>query len=331
MRDVAASLLVCAVEGTSLTAAEERFYRRLPVSGVTLFTRNMPLPQADLAALTATLQRLRPVGDPPLLIAIDQEGGRVARLKEPFPNHGPALALAGGGDDPAALEQVREIAADMGRRLRALGINANFAPCCDVLTEPSNTAIGDRAFATSAQAASKRAGAFLAGLLASGVEGCLKHFPGQGAARSDTHLGGAVIDRSLAELMVTELVPFQALLGQASMVMISHCIYPQLAPEEASRSAWVMSDLLRDQLGFAGVVVSDDMNMGAIPQAESQWQEAIVQAVVAGADLLLVCRHLERYEWAYAALTKEAARSSAFKRRLEQAAGRIFTLRRQLR
>ena len=131
--------------------------------------------------------------------------------------------------------------------------------------------------------------------------------------------------------MATELVPFQALLSQASMVMISHCIYPQLAPEEASRSAWLMGDLLRDQLGFSGVVVSDDMNMGAIPQAESLWQEAIVQAVVAGADLLLVCRHLERYESAYAALTQEAARSSAFKRRLEQAAGRVFALRGRLR
>ena len=331
LRDDAASLLVCAVEGTALTLAEARFYKRLPVSGVTLFTRNVPAVQTELVELTSSLQRLRPAGDPPLIIAIDQEGGRVARLKAPFPNAGPALALAGGAADAPALEQVRRVAEDMGQRLRALGINVNFAPCCDVLTQPNNTAIGDRAFGIEPIPASKRASAFLGGLIAAGVEGCLKHFPGQGAASSDTHLGGAVIDRSLAELLETELVPFQALLGRASMVMISHCTYPQLAPEAASRSVWMMQGLLREQLGFTGVVVSDDMNMGAIPQEPAAWQDAIVQAVLAGADLLLVCRHLERYELAYAALTKAAEHSPVFRTRLEQAAQRVLSLRAKLR
>lgn len=327
MKDAAGSVLVCAVEGTALTTGELSFYERVAPSGVTLFTRNIPEAKAATQCLTKSLQATRPSGAPPLVVAIDQEGGRVERMKSPAYNPGAAMFLAQGQSDQAALAEIKRAAQDLGAKLLSLGINVNFAPVCDVLVEPTNSSIGDRAFAMEPESARVRAAAFLEGLQASGVKGCLKHFPGQGAAKVDTHLGGAVIDIDLATLRSRELVPFATLLKACDMVMVSHCIYPALANREASRAPEVMQKLLRHDLGFSGVVVSDDMNMGALPQDLGPWREAIIDAVMAGADMLLVCRHIDRCWEAYEALRAEGKRSSAFAERLEEAAARVLNLR----
>ncbi|MEN9834685.1 MAG: hypothetical protein RL011_878, partial [Pseudomonadota bacterium] len=266
VRSAAGTVLVCAVEATKLSSEEESFFRRVAPSGVTIFGRNCP-PGSDLRELIRTLQSTRPSGAPPLVVAIDQEGGRVARLKAPFPNPGPAASLAGGGDSVSALAQIRGIAQDVGSELASLGINVNFAPVCDVLTEATNTSIGDRAFGVTPDSVTSRAGSFLEGLHEAGVLGCLKHFPGQGAATVDTHVGGATVALTRHELEQTHLPPFRSLLPFAPMVMISHCIYPALGPGEASSSKAIITGLLKDELGYNGVVVSDDMNMGAVPQA----------------------------------------------------------------
>ena len=327
-RTAAGSILVCAVEGSSLTNEESSFFREIAPSGITIFGRNCSS-QPALKELVNSLQTTREPGTPPLVIAIDQEGGRVARLKAPFPNAGPAMLMAGGRLDPQACAEIASTARNMGLGLLELGINVNFAPVCDVLTEPSNTSIGDRAFAVTAEGVVARAGSFLDGLQGAGVLGCLKHFPGQGAATVDTHLGAAIVGLNRDELEL-HLRPFRALLPRAPMVMISHCIYPVLAEGEASSSPEVITGLLKRDLGFSGVVVSDDMNMGAVPQEQEAWQEAIVRAVNAGVDMILVCRHLERYQLAYEALSREAERSSAFRQRLSDAAARVTQLRYKL-
>jgi len=324
-RTAAGTILVCAVEGSSLTNEELGFFREIAPSGVTIFGRNCAS-QPALKELVNTLQTTRAPGTPPLVIGIDQEGGRVARLKAPFPNAGPAMLLAGGRVDPEACAEIASTARNMGLGLLELGINVNFAPVCDVLTEPTNTSIGDRAFAVTAEGVAARAGSFLDGLQGAGVLGCLKHFPGQGAATVDTHLGGAVVALSREELEL-HLRPFRAILPRAPMVMISHCIYPVLAEGEASSSPEVITDLLKRDLGYGGVVVSDDMNMGAVPQEQEAWQETIIRAVNAGVDMLLVCRHLDRYQLAYEALCREAERNSKFRHRLEDAAARVTQLR----
>ncbi len=333
--DAAGAVLVCAVEGTGLTDAEREFLRDAAVSGVTLFGRNVPKDPGtwrDLALLTRDLQRLRPSWAPPLVIAIDQEGGRVARIRaSDFPEAGPALKLAGGRDDAESLQKIATYGSTMGEALRKLGVNVNFAPVADLDTEPTNTAIGDRCFASAVEPAVKRAGAFLGGMQAAGVLGCLKHFPGQGDAKVDTHAARAVIDLPEATLRARELLPFRALLPHVPMVMISHCIYPALASEPASLSAKIMRDLLRRELGFGGVVVSDDMNMGAIAQDLGAWGEAIVEAVAQGADMVLVCRHLEKCRHAYDSLSTAAAKSASFARRLDEAAARVLALRTRLR
>lgn len=328
MRDAASAVLVAAVEGLVLTPEEETFFREESPAGVTLFKRNIPQDDyGKLSALTAALQATRLPGQPPLVIAIDQEGGRVARIGPPFPNDGPALRLAAGGIDSVDLELIKTYGSRVGAELARLGVNINFAPVVDIFTEPSNVAIGDRCFGATVDQVSLRAGAFLRGLQSKSVLGCLKHFPGQGDARVDTHEGTAVINVSLQTLLARELEPFRRLLPESKMVMISHSIFPALCEREASRSEVIIMDWLRTRLGFQGVVVSDDMNMGALPQEIAAWKSALIDAVAAGCDMLLVCRHLERCKVALLALREESAKSPAFKQRLEDAATRVTHLR----
>lgn len=327
---LAAAVVMGAVEGLDLSVEERDLLGGVPLAGLTLFRRNVPPDHQDLAHLVAAVQALRPVGEDPRLIAIDQEGGRVARLRAPFPDSGPALTLEDGAVDDDALARIADQAARVGQALSRLGINVNFAPVVDVLTEPTNTSIGDRAFGTDVEPVCRRAGAFLHGLQRSGVYGCLKHFPGQGDAKVDTHVGRAMVDLPVKVLNDREFVPFRALLKEASMIMASHCIYPALDTLEASRSPKILGAILRGQMGYGGVIVSDDMLMGALPQEDAAWQDAIVDTVAAGADLVLVCRHVTRAAKAIEALQKAAAKSRAFRTRLEEAVGRLAKLRRRL-
>ena len=326
--DAAGAVLVGAFDGTAMTAAERDFMHAGHMAGVTLFGRNIATPYDETAKLTRSLQDLRGGGEPPFIIAIDQEGGRVARIKNGFPERGPAMKLEAGRHDQAALAAIASYAGELGAALLALGINVDFAPVLDVLTEPTNNAIGDRAFSTEVEPAWRRAEAFLDGLQGSGVLGSLKHFPGQGDAKVDTHVGKAVVDLPLKTLQSREFVPFKKLISKCPMVMISHCIYPALDSVEASRSEKIIGGLLRQEMGFDGVVVSDDMVMGAIPSDDKPWREAIVAVVAAGADMVLVCKHLDRMKAAHEALTKEAKKSPAFAARLADA-GRLVTELRQ--
>jgi beta-N-acetylhexosaminidase len=330
MQDAASAVLVAAVEGFVMTPDEERFFKEESPAGVTLFKRNIP--QDDyprVATLNQALQNLRDASQPRMIIAIDQEGGRVSRIGAPFPNLGPAMNLEGGRVDQDAQSRIESYGRDVGRELLRIGVNVDFAPVLDILTEPTNTAIGDRCFGMDASSVAVRAEAFLKGLQSERVAGCLKHFPGQGNARVDTHLGAAMIEVNLQTLWTRELAPFASLVSKCPMVMISHSIFPVISDLEASRSPAVIQDWLRARLGFQGVVVSDDMNMGALPQDILTWKDALVDAVAAGCDLLLVCRHLDRCYAALDALRSESKRSSSFAALLEQSATRVTQMRRR--
>jgi beta-N-acetylhexosaminidase len=169
--------------------------------------------------------------------------------------------------------------------------------------------------------------AFLQGLQQGGVLGCIKHFPGQGDAQVDTHKGSAVITCTADQLWKRELAPFHYCLAYAPMVMVAHCIYPAWDIREATRSLVIIEDLLRKKLGFTGVVVSDDMRMGAVATERDAWHSYLIESVLAGVDLLLVCKGLSHWESAIDTLEKEAIRSTAFRNRLEVAASRVGKLR----
>jgi beta-N-acetylhexosaminidase len=326
---LASRIILAAVEGQDLSADERSFFAHSPPAGFTLFGRNIPSDYPKVNRLNQSLQDLCAETGLPLLIAIDQEGGRVARLRGEFPNLGPARSLAGGGVAAEDLELIRNYALNLSQALLALGINCNFAPVCDILTEPSNTAIGDRVFGDTADAVIVRAGAFLDGAGAAGIMSCLKHFPGQGDARVDTHLEFCQIDLDDQVLTKRELAPFIALHSKADMVMLSHCVYPAWDHRPASLSQVVINEILRHRVGFQGLVVSDDMVMHAIPQDDDAWAASIVEAILAGVDLVLVCRHLAKVELAVTAIDREARRSSVFAKRLESACVAVDQFRAQ--
>ncbi len=324
----ASAVILAAVEGARLSTDEKQCFEALPPAGFTLFRRNISPQFSQTREFCDELQTLRDASNLPLLLAVDQEGGRVARLRAPFPDFGPAMNLAGGRSDAAAEVELENIGFSMAATLLQIGINVNFAPVADVLSREENVAIGDRCFAREPEAAAIRAGAFLRGLHAGGVLACLKHFPGQGDAGVDTHESGAVITADRAQLDTRELYPFQKLIPEAPLVMISHAVYPALDPQHpASLSKTIMLDLLRGEMGFRGLIVSDDMNMKAIDQSRKPWCEAIVASIAAGADLVLVCRELERYRWAVEAIELAAASSPAFSRRLDDAMDRVRSIR----
>jgi len=282
-------ILCVALEGQSIADRERDFFVSSRPAGLTLFQRNIAQPTEKLLELNQELQSLRGKNQPPLIISIDQEGGRVDRFKRAdFPNLGVALNLRGGGTTQEDIDAIYQYGELIGSKLQSFGVNINFAPVCDIDTEATNSAIGDRCFGKTVDQVVPRAKAFLNGMQSTGVLGCLKHFPGQGDAKADTHLSAASIPLSLDKLKNREFRPFAELIPLTQMVMISHCIYPALDSVEAGLSKVVMNDLLRGKMGFSGVIVSDDMTMHALSQEPGAWEQSLISAVLAGVDLLLV-------------------------------------------
>ncbi len=313
---LAGRCLMVGLEGSALDRESRSALVRLAPGGVILFRRNLDSPER-LAELVSEIEAALPY---PLLLALDQEGGRVSRL-EPWIGPTPtAAALAGAGEAAAG-----RFGRATGDALSALGFNVDFAPVVDLCESGIDNAIGDRSFGTATETVSLLAGAFLDGLQAAGVAGCLKHFPGLGRARFDSHVIRPTLDRSLEELETEELVPYRALGSRAAIVMVGHGHYPALDPSTelpATLSRAAIQDLLRGRLGFRGLVASDDMEMGAIQGFEENAQDA-VRALEAGCDLLLYCRDLDRAARSLTALTRKAEAEATFAARVEGAVGAV--------
>jgi beta-N-acetylhexosaminidase len=325
MTRLASRVLLIGLEGTQLTLSEKRYIQQNQPAGIVLFKRNLSPLFSSVRRLVSEVVALSSGFKP--IVSIDQEGGRVARFGFPFPNLGAAARVAQDKEPSAALTDIENYGYVVGAALKSLGINTNFAPVCDIGINPQNQVIGDRAFGTDAAAVSARAGAYLQGLQSAGVYGCLKHFPGQGAGHFDTHLEGDRIDESYEALRSRELVPFKDLLPSCSMVMMSHSSYPQIDPLPASISKTMIQKILKGDLGYKGLVLSDDFNMKAIGQDEQAFSDAVLAAVDAGTDLLLVCQSFEHCRIATQVLEREMQKSPAFTARIQDAADKIAALR----
>jgi beta-N-acetylhexosaminidase len=277
-------LLVVGIPGKSLDDATRQALEELRVGGVILFRRNIGGPD-EVEALTAALHALP--SQP--LVSIDQEGGRVTRLGEPFTQM-PAAASVGNTTDA---ELAYQIGFAMAEELAAVGIDADFAPVLDVNSNPENPIIGDRAYSSSPQMVAEMGIAVMCGLIAGGVVPCGKHFPGHGDTTVDSHVDLPVVRRSREDLERTELAPFRAAIAAGvPMLMTAHVLYPALdSVWPATLSRAVVTDLLRQELRFDGVVASDDLEMGAIT-GKQDIAEAAVRALGAGVDWLLVCQDL---------------------------------------
>jgi beta-N-acetylhexosaminidase len=275
-----------------------------------------------LCALTTALHGAAPAGAP-LLIAVDQEGGRVQRLRAPATRWPAMLGLA---RHPAA--RARAIGRAIGDELRAVGIDVDFAPVLDVNSNPANPIIGDRAFGEEAGGATERALAFAAGLAEAGVLGCGKHFPGHGDTDTDSHLALPRIVHGMERLRAVELAPFAAAAAAGlPMIMTAHVVFEALDPSvPATMSPRVIDGLLRRELGYRGVIVSDDLDMKAIAENYGVGDAAIA-SIAAGCDVLLLCEREDVQAEVEEALTREVERSPALAARVAEAAGRVRAMK----
>lgn len=257
--------------------------------GVILFSRNV-VDAAQVADLVATLKRAAAAHGRKLLVAIDQEGGRVARLraKHGFTELPPMRAL---GQLPVEQGEplAFEVGALLGRELRAVGVDQDYAPVVDVDTNPANPVIGDRSFSRSPEVVSRLGVALARGLQSEGVAACAKHFPGHGDTSQDSHKDLPRLPHALERLRAVELPPFRALArAGVAAVMTAHVIFEAIDPRRPATLSPEVMRLLRDEIGFEGACVSDDLEMAAVA-AHFPLEEAAPGAVLAGVDALLVC------------------------------------------
>jgi beta-N-acetylhexosaminidase len=279
-------MLDCA--GTALTAEDRDLLRHPAVGGVILFARNYTDP-AQLAALTAEITALR---DPPLLIAVDQEGGRVQRFRDGFTRL-PAVGQFGAmyAADPTIAGQICEAAGWlMATELRALGVDFSFAPVLD-LNRGISQVIGDRGFSAHPAAVTALALAWQRGVQRAGMIAVGKHFPGHGGVAADSHTELPTDSRSLAAIEQDDLEPFRQLIANGlAAIMPAHVIYSQIDAQPAGFSIIWLQRILRERLGFQGVIFSDDLNMAAAA-AGGDHVERAQAALLAGCDMLLICNN----------------------------------------
>ncbi|MCD6499348.1 MAG: beta-N-acetylhexosaminidase [Deltaproteobacteria bacterium] len=295
------------------------------VAGVILFRRNVREPRQLVRLVRAIReagQRVCPI------VSIDQEGGPVLRMTEPWTVWPEAMAIAERGDRDLA----RAMGQAMGEEMAPCGITCDFAPVLDVHTNPNNPIIGRRAFGTEPGQAATLAIAWAEGLMSQGIAACGKHFPGHGDTDRDSHKALPVVAHPTERLETIELEPFRRAAATLPAMMSAHVVYPAWDRDHpATLSKAIIADKLRTVCGFKGVLVSDDLEMAAVADLGSI-EEIAVQAIAAGVDLLLVCQHPEKglADRARTALVN-ACRNDWFRSRLQDAAGRVQRLRRAFR
>ncbi|AWE52326.1 glycoside hydrolase family 3 protein [Streptomyces nigra] len=269
--------------GFTGTTAPDWLLRRLGegLASVGLFGRNIASPE-QLAALTAQLRAERD----DVLVAIDEEGGDVTRLEVRTGSSFPGNHALGAVDD---VDLTRQVAAELGRRLAACGVNLNWAPSADVNSNPANPVIGVRSFGADTALAARHTAAYVTGLQSAGVAACTKHFPGHGDTAVDSHHALPRIDADASVLTERELAPFRAAIAAGTRaVMSAHILVPALDPDRpATLSHGILTDLLRGELGYTGLIVTDGMEMQAIA-ATYGIERGSVLAIAAGADAICV-------------------------------------------
>jgi beta-N-acetylhexosaminidase len=311
-------------EGLTASTDVKALIRDFGVAHVILFARNVDGPE-QVAELVRELQSTaREAGhERPLLIAVDQEGGRVARLREPWTVWPSARAVGRTGSE----ETARALGAALAAEIKACGITLNFAPCVDVDSNPKNPVIGDRSFGEDPDLVGRLGAAMIRGLQDGGVAACAKHFPGHGDTDVDSHADLPVVDHPRSRLEEVELPPFRAAIeAGVATVMTSHVLFRELDDTlPASLSPPLTRGLLREDLGFDGVVVTDDLEMKAVAK---RWTpaEISVLAVKAGADILAFCRNHDGQVAAMEGLIRAVEAEEIPFKEMEAAEGRVKRL-----
>ena len=284
-RDIG-QFLIGSMPGTTMSPELRSLAREFDLGGVILFGRNIEAPEqvAELSAECEALGRTMPAW-----VSVDQEGGRVARLKEPFTKWPPMATLGRAGKEAEALAQ--RFARALAEELLAVGITLDYAPVLDIHTNPRNPVIGDRALAERADDVARLGRVIIRGLQDAGLAACGKHFPGHGDTSTDSHFELPLVEHPPDRLRAIEFEPFRAAIAErVAFIMTAHVLVPSLDQHKpATLSPQVVQTLLRDELNYDGVILSDDLEMKAV-SAHFAVPEAAVDAIVAGCDAVLVCQ-----------------------------------------
>lgn len=308
---------------TELTDAMRQTLEEYPVGGVVIFGKNLTDPQQ----ITQFLAQMQQASVIPLFAAIDEEGGAVARLANnaafDLPTFESAAAVGASGNP----EDTRAMGRTIGTYLKEYGFNLDFAPVADVNTNPANPVIGSRAFSNDPQTAADLVGGACAGFADAGVACTLKHFPGHGDTSEDTHAGTVVLNKTLDDLRACELIPFAQNVQNAPLIMAAHIAVPQVTGDDtpASLSPVMLQDILRGELGYQGIIVTDSLAMQAITDEYTPGQAAVM-AVQAGADLLLMPDGLAP---AYDAVLQAVQDGTIPQQRLDESVQRILQCKQQ--
>lgn len=306
-------------------ATKEAIIER-PVGGLIYFQKNLQNPEQVKEMLSNTYQYYREAGAPVPFLSVDEEGGSVARIggQSAFGvERLPDMRVIG---ENGNVEEAKRVGDVIGSYLSELGFNLDFAPDADVLTNPQNEVVKKRSFGSDAELVSRMSMAVVKGLEEHGIYATLKHYPGHGATLSDSHKGYAYTDKTLEELMGEELIPFKEGISEdIHFIMVAHISVPEITKDTVpcSLSPYMVTDVLREQLGYQGIVITDAMNMGAISQ-EYNSKEASVMALKAGVDLVLMPTDFEE---AYQGVLSAIEEGELTEERIDESVRRVLRLK----
>ncbi|GGA11758.1 glycoside hydrolase family 3 [Paenibacillus marchantiophytorum] len=277
-------MIIAGIDGYTVDSATRELLAEEHVGGIILYKPNVQNTN-QLVQLTNSLKKTNAGNKLPLWIGVDEEGGRVTRLPDELIKTPTSKEIGSKGSTKFAYN----IGHLLGKELNAYGLNMDFAPDLDVNSNPNNPVIGDRSFGSNASIVSSQGIQVMSGLQSQQVVSVVKHFPGHGDTSVDSHIGLPIVQNDLARLRKLELVPFaEAIKHQADAVMVAHILLPKVDPDNpASMSKTIMTDMLRKEMGFQGLIMTDDMTMGAIT-TNYGLGEAAVKSVLAGANIVMV-------------------------------------------
>lgn len=318
-------LFMVGIKGRTCDREVQEMVSSYGIGGIILFERNLGSLD-DIVALTNSIQRHSP--NIPLLIAVDQEGGRVSRLKAPFTQFPPPAFLGRCFQETHSVSHAYRYGEVIARELRAVGITMNLAPVLDINTNPKNPVIGDRALGTDPVTVSELGLAVTAGLQDNGVLACGKHFPGHGDTNEDSHAVLPRLAHDIERLTQIEMRPFvHAFRNGLSCLMTAHVLYTSLdAHRPATLSEKIITHILRRALGYSSLIMSDDLEMKAVEE-QVPVEEAAVEALRIGVDILLICHSREKQVKAWEAVMKSVESGKLPREHLMQAVGRVKNIK----
>lgn len=322
LKEKVGQLVIAGFEGTDLNEDIMELIEEYKIGGFILFSRNI-LDEVQTLELLNDIKEINSKNPIPLLLSIDEEGGKVSRLPKSYPRLPEAREFGKKNDK----ELSYELGKVLGDRVKSLGFNMNFSPVLDINSNPNNPVIGNRAFGSEKESVAINGIQVMLGIMDRDVISVVKHFPGHGDTNLDSHINLPIVNKTKNELKSFELVPFiKAIENNVDAIMLAHILYPEIDNYPATMSSRIINELLRDELGFTGVIISDDMTMGAIMENYTI-EEGVLSFLKAGGDLALICHGKNNVIKVIEEITKAVERGELTEEEVNNKVYRILKLK----